>query len=233
VANHYGRDATYYGPTLGQPGALLTSSDTAVLFNASEGDKIQYGSDLYPGTGSWTAEAWVRGSSYANEQFLVSYYPGGYTAYHGSQYILYLTSAGYPSWSVRDTSDNPAYITGSTSLTDDQWHHVVGVLDQGNDQMRLYVDGSLAGSASASSIGSIADSGYPVNIGWTYRYWTSDYIYLNGRLDEVALYGSALSAEQVLAHYNASVPEASTLALFGLGLAALAVVRGRRKKGST
>jgi hypothetical protein len=153
---------------------------------------------------------------------------------HNSYYFLSLTSAGYPYWGVRDTGGNWADITGSTSLTDDQWHHVVGVLDQGNDQMRLYVDGSLAGSASASSIGSIADSGYPVNIGWTYRYWTSDYDYLNGRLDEVALYGSALSADRILAHYNAAtVPEASTLALFGVGLAALAVVRGRRKKGST
>jgi hypothetical protein len=51
-------------------------------------------------------------------------------------------------------------------------------------------------------------------------------------MDEVAIYRGALSGERVLAHYNAgtAIPEASTVTLLSLGLAALAVARGRRRR---
>jgi len=58
--------------------------------------------------------------------------------------------------------------------------------------------------------------------------WTGFNLYggLDGLLDEVALYDYALGPDQILAHYQAAVPEPAALALALLGLLGLAIRRG-------
>lgn len=108
-------------------------------------------------------------------------------------------------------------IKSQAPLNDGQWHHVVGTLSGSNSTLNLYVDGALA----ASRAGSTAQT----NTGW-WRFgcgnlnaWTTGTAWsgpvpgnLNvnqsfiGLIDEPAVYQSALTATQVLAHYNLGKP---------------------------
>jgi len=71
------------------------------------------------------------------------------------------------------------------------WHHVAGTFD--GNQLRLYVDGSLADSMDYT--GAIATSTYPVNIGRNSQETGRLY---EGAIDEVRIYNRALSEGEIL-----------------------------------
>jgi hypothetical protein len=77
-----------------------------------------------------------------------------------------------------------------TTYTDTDWHHVVGVVDNGTSS--LYVDGVKQTQEGAVDL---TDSGEFVHIGRQYsglddRYW-------NGLIDDVRIYYRALSAQEI------------------------------------
>jgi len=76
-----------------------------------------------------------------------------------------------------------------------QWTYVVATYDGG--QARLYVDGALDGSRAITMTPSNAAD--PWSIGRR-----ADGYFADGTLDEVAVYGTALTAEQVSAHWRAA-----------------------------
>ena len=84
----------------------------------------------------------------------------------------------------------------SASYNDGNWHHLVA--EQSSDGMKLFVDGSL--QATNPQTGSQAYDGY-WKIGGDVT-WNSSSYYFAGTLDEAAVYGTALSAADVLNHYN-------------------------------
>ncbi len=90
-------------------------------------------------------------------------------------------------------------ITTSGSLNDGKWHHVVAAQDAAG--MRLYVDGALR--AQNSVAGNQAFDGFWRIGGGNLNSWanrpSSDYF--SGRIDEVAIYQGALSADAVESHY--------------------------------
>lgn len=89
-------------------------------------------------------------------------------------------------------------LTTSAAYNDNSWHHVAAT--QGTSGMRLYVDGVPVGS------NALADAedyvGY-WRIGGD-RVWSGTSSYFSGGLAEAAVYPSALSADEVLAHYVAA-----------------------------
>ncbi|HEX3542169.1 MAG TPA: LamG-like jellyroll fold domain-containing protein [Acidimicrobiales bacterium] len=78
-----------------------------------------------------------------------------------------------------------------------QRYHVVGTYD-GTTQ-RLYINGALVASGAFS--GSVSVNGNAVKLGS----WDGNSEYLNGTLDEPAVYGKVLTATQITNHYNAGV----------------------------
>ncbi len=98
-------------------------------------------------------------------------------------------------------------ISSSAAYRDGKWHHVVAT--QGSAGMRLYVDGAQVASNSVtgnqSYRGSWRVGGDSLN-GWPNQ--PSSH-YFNGLIDEAAVYPTALSAAQVLAHYQAGTGAAT------------------------
>ncbi|HAM73016.1 MAG TPA: hypothetical protein DCM86_15365, partial [Verrucomicrobiales bacterium] len=69
--------------------------------------------------------------------------------------------------------------------------------------LRMYLDGELADAVHDPSTGNIANPGALDLIGQ--RNWCGDYGFFFGAIDELSMYGRALSAEEVLGQYAAGV----------------------------
>jgi len=91
-------------------------------------------------------------------------------------------------------------IAGTQQLSLNEWSHVVGVFDAGS--LKLYVNGTLAGSKQALSVFSIQNTTKKVQISG----WDGDgdnpFPKFSGLLDEVRLYNRALSVAEVMSLYT-------------------------------
>jgi hypothetical protein len=113
---------------------------------------------------------------------------------------VYMTNAGRLVFGVWTGSAQT--ITSAMSYNNGQWHHVVATL--GTAGMSLYVDGSRVGTNStnfAQAYGGYWRVGGDNLGGWPSRLTRS---YVNGTVDEVAIYSRALSAVEVADHYNSA-----------------------------
>ena len=77
------------------------------------------------------------------------------------------------------------------------WYHIVGTYD--TSTMKLYINGMLSHSKSVT--GAIETNNEPLRIGKQFWYGNV-YSYWDGLIDEVKIYNRALSADEVLEHYN-------------------------------
>lgn len=118
-------------------------------------------------------------------------------------------------------------IVSSQTVTDGEWHHVV--LSGSGTTQTLYLDGVKVGSLA----GTITDQSRPyayVGGGYGSSGWmglAAGTYYLDGEVDEVALYRRALTADQVSAHYRAQAEAA------GSGLTATVTVTDPEQRTST
>lgn len=88
------------------------------------------------------------------------------------------------------------------------WFHLA-VTTNGTSTLKLYVNGVEKGAGAPSTYGSSwsnfnAPSSLPLDIGAR----TSSNLYANQLMDEVAIFGSELSASDITAIYNSGVPDA-------------------------
>ncbi|MGO2313877.1 MAG: PKD domain-containing protein [Brachybacterium tyrofermentans] len=92
-------------------------------------------------------------------------------------------------------------VQSPASYNDGQWHHVVA--SQGADGITLYVDGAVV-DANSSVTSAQAYQGYWRIGGDNLNGWPNapSSNYFNGDLDEVAVYGYALDANQVNTHFG-------------------------------
>lgn len=101
---------------------------------------------------------------------------------------------------LRDSGGISEDIQSTTTINDNQWHHIVGVRDGATNTTELYIDGSLAASNTGtvftgpfSSTNLAAD----VTLGWYQGGFNTV-----GDLDEIAHYSQALTPAEVAAHYS-------------------------------
>ena len=83
--------------------------------------------------------------------------------------------------------------TSGQKLNDNQWHHVAVTYNSDADNITIYIDGEPA----ASSQGSLSDPISTVRIGGPRSDGRAQWRRFIGRIDEVAVYNNALSADEV------------------------------------
>ena len=91
----------------------------------------------------------------------------------------------------KDGAQSPSGLVTGT------WYHVVATYD--GTSIRLYLDGTLV--STVGSTRSIPAHASPLRFGLSSAYTNADRY--SGSLDEVAVYTTALSAQQVTSHYQA------------------------------
>lgn len=136
-----------------------------------------------------TVSAWVRKAS--DQSGWVAIAQKSDTSYN-----LQLANGNEPTFTIYDGAWNQA--NAGFGLNTDQWYHLTGTYD--GTEVRIYVDGQLEGTATAT--GQMADaSSFDVGIG---ENLDATGRHFHGQIDEVRIYDQALSETQVASVANAT-----------------------------
>jgi hypothetical protein len=213
------------GYSLGAPSALAGGSGSSVRFSGTTGRIAEgFTNDFVPVKAAppvYTMELWFKtagttggrlaGFGDRRTELFERTPPGSAVPVSLSSLstdtdrLLYINDSGKISFGTRDGAAKVT-IKSANSYNDQQWHYVAA--SSGSAGMRLYVDGVRV--ASGTSTANLAYNGY----------WKLGYDSLSGwpdrpasgaikaDLDEFAVYGQELAANQVAAHYIAGRPDA-------------------------
>ena len=147
-------------------------------------------------------------SAWFNTQASAPYYPILHKDNPTGIYILFVGGTVYVY--LYDTT-NGGYLTKNYALNQSigDWHHIVVTVDATSNlsALKLYIDGSEVSVGNAGRSGTYnsfnVPSTNPLDIGAR----TSQGNYGPQLMDEVAIFGSELSASDVTAIYNSGVPD--------------------------
>ena len=182
------------GLTRNVAGALTGDTNTATTFpnNATgmAGTRVAGTSEQ-----SFAVEAWFKTTSTTGGK-IVGFSANSSGIAQTFDRHIYLNAAGNINWGVWPST--PRILTTTGTYNDGQWHHVVGSLGPGGQE--LYVDGTRVGYDAATT-SALSYTGY-WRIGGD-NSWAGDY-YFDGVIDEVAVYRDPISASQVKNHWNLS-----------------------------
>lgn len=215
-----GNNGIYTNVTLGVPGytSLQAEPSDPTETAAEFGDyppANDYAGNVPPyvnfgtnsGNAEFSVEAWVTEYLYQNggNAIVALGYGNG-----GEQFVLDTGAgtAGDLRFFVRNAAGAVSAASSSISIQNDgMWHHVVGVCDEANGHVYLYMDGNQVANAAIVAGSGILPSTVPMSIGARQSANNGgtnyDFQFI-GRIDDVAIYNKALSAAQVQAHYLAS-----------------------------
>jgi hypothetical protein len=189
------RDGTYTssGIVLGAVGAPLNDTNTAVTLDGAAGAiREASGAGVPVGSSARSLEIWFKTST-ASAQPLFNYGTSGVL----SQFAAYVAGNQVQ---IKDGTDPILTFTAASSLSDGAWHHLVVTYDSATS-IAVYVDGGAVGSAQATSgvLATVLDlTGLEVG-----KDNAAVPVFFNGTLDEAAVYGAALNADRVAAHFAA------------------------------
>jgi hypothetical protein len=187
-------------------GALATSS-AAMRMPAAPGDdggvvQAPYLPTLNS-TGAFSAELWLKPGQTNNAAALMDTHFEATAGPRGGWRLLQSNAAqttgnGFTLLcAITPGERDQVIVSQNLPIDTNAWHHLVAVFDGTN--FTLYVNGAVAAMASLPAGQSVrANPFLPLTIGTTTEYGR----WFSGDLDEVAVYTNALSAAQVLAHYE-------------------------------
>lgn len=111
----------------------------------------------------------------------------------GSAYRFYVSQTG---------GATIATVASITAPATGVWHHVVGTFEAGTNNLKIYVNGTLENSATATSISSIHNGTNSFYIGYTDLFASNSAGYWDGLIDEVGVWDKVLTASEVTDLYN-------------------------------
>ncbi|MEU1971945.1 PKD domain-containing protein [Microbacterium sp. NPDC019599] len=206
------RDYSVGGSTGNQTGTVTRNQagavpgDTATSFNGSSGLVVAQEATNAPA--AFTAELWFKTTSTSGGK-LIGF--GNATSGLSTSYDRHIVMQSNGRLSFGVNSGGQVSLVSPTSYNDGQWHYAVAT--QGLTGMKLWVDTKLV--ASNAVTGGQNYRGY-WRIGGDRTFGSTSSNYINGTIDEVAVYPVALSEERMRSHYAASgrtpterAPEAS------------------------
>lgn len=191
--------------TTSVPGALNDPADTGFGFDGAS-SSVSFDPSKFGQPPSVTIETWVK---------INSTKPSG-----GIHFLLTDSSSDFSNGftlSVND-ADKPSVdfegateldLTASSALPHGTWAYVVATFDGSNNTGALYVNGTQNTSGNLSG-GINYQSNGGLLLGKQYKSSNQSTRYLDGALDEVALYNRALTSVEIQAHYQAGLAATQT-----------------------
>ena len=151
-------------------------------------DYIELGNDSSLNiSGALSITAWIYADSLAGYPMILSK-----RASAGSHaYQFYSTGS-------KINYNNGTIVQSSGSITTNVWTHI-GVTFDGSGGVAFYINGSSAGTATAASSNPTNSGNLTVGKAYNGNHF-------NGKIDELAIFNSALSSSQITSIYNSGVP---------------------------
>src|ERR1043166_8723852 len=182
-----------------KPGAVAVGPDYSSYYDGTgPHTTIPWQSALNPASGSpFTVEFWAKPEASDNDDCpLFNRVSSGNRS--GWAFFQRAPGTGW-NWRMYDgNGGNLGFdLTGGTA-TLDAWSHVVGVWD--GTTAKLYVNGVDTGAANGGS--GVYNASTTAT--WSVGAYDVGATASTGYLDDIAFYGTALSAAKILAHYNAA-----------------------------
>jgi PKD repeat protein len=187
--------------TRGVAGAIPSDPDNRAIRFPGASTARAYTTTIDDPPDLFTVEAWFRTTSLTGGKIIGR---GNRNTSGSSKHDrqLYLNSAGQLAFGVKPNASR-LVVTSPGTYRDGAWHHAVASLSPAG--MKLYVDGVLRAQRADVQTAEHLARGYWRIGGDTVSGWPSAPLsgYLNGDIDEVAIYKRALSDAEVAAHYGA------------------------------
>jgi len=175
--------------TWGRSGAIARQSSETAL--GVDGGYVNQPTSLSSGT-AFSVETWLK-TTRSTGGGLVSLITGT-----GPERSLYMGADG----KVRFGRSGTALVTSTTALNDGSWHHVVYTnAGSGSVRAKLYVDGALVAQSATGVTATTSGNWRAGQAQWSGNWPGTPDQYFRGDLDEVAVYGTTLTAQRVTAHY--------------------------------
>lgn len=174
----------------------------AVQFNGN--GLIDFGDIFQMGLSNMTIEAWVRLTTAATGQYVVSR-TRSLNVNH--RYILLVSAGKARAFMSGNAAQTDVAISSNTSVNDGEWHHIAAVFDRLNN-IRIYVDGVLDGTSASIAHWSTIDmtNYHPLRIGAGAE---SDGVtpnnFFNGTIDEVRVWNVIRTEADLAANMNKSL----------------------------
>ncbi len=208
-------DATSYGPawTAGRFGGALSF----------DGDDDYARTTLFPAGlySELTVEMWVNPGAEPGLQTVLN-------EQSGDTLWINISSGDKLAVYLGDTN-NKGYHYSNASIAEGQWTHLALTYSDDTDTLQLYVNGQPDNSFTTSGVLNFDNS---ITLGM--REDLAGAQYYKGLLDELAMYGYALSADEILFRAIAGppvgIPEPTSAMLLGLALLTLVERRSRRRR---
>lgn len=158
--------------------------------------------------GEFSVECWANGFGQTTDAGIVSKGFGG----GGEEFSL--DTGSNPGGGITHafrffvrTAAGAAPGAAATNAPDGTWHHLVGVCDESNSLVALYVDGVLSGSntipAGAGILGTSSTSSMKIGARSSTNAPINNFQFV-GNISDVSVYNYALTPAQVLNHYYAA-----------------------------
>ncbi|WP_142457744.1 PKD domain-containing protein [Geodermatophilus aquaeductus] len=180
------------GVTRSVAGAIPGDANTASAFNGTSSGAASTGTAI-AGPQTFSVEAWFSTTSRTGGKIIgFGDRNSGLSANYDRH--VWMDTAGRLSFGVYTGAATT--ITGPTAYNDGGWHHVVATMSPSG--LALYVDGTLVASR-AGALRAQPYNGY-WRIGGDSAWTGGGAAWFTGRIDEVAVYPAALSAQQVSTH---------------------------------
>jgi hypothetical protein len=185
-----------------EPGALVgdAANKSAGIKTNSQFIDIPYDAGL--NTPSFTAELWVKAPPSGKT---VRFDPLINRGANASDGFLFFGGNGVTKWQFRTYNGTTRnQIASTVDIEPNVWTHLVGTYDAATDTQRFYVNGAEQGTGISPTAGYTPNSALPLRLG-AFPNDNGDVgggSFAGGGLDEVAIYPAALTAAEVLSHYQ-------------------------------
>ena len=177
-------------------GATWTSSgkiNNGLSFGS--GDYVRFEDEDLKGLSSFSISLWIKPEILNNNN--ANIITNWQTTGNQRGYIFSLNQGKPQVLLSGDGTFNSDYTTiSSNTISDDKYYHLVMTFS-GGTATKIYVDGVLDGENTANVPNSVFSSNEPVQINGRQ---TQDYV--NGNIDEIAIWNRALSSDEVSALYD-------------------------------
>jgi hypothetical protein len=172
--------------------ALFVKSNDECLYRDSD-------ADITGGNRSFSLSLWMKSSGTGGGGEITLATKSSWTV---REYTI--RSMGSSAWyfEVGYSGTDSVTAGGVISLEDGEWHHLVGVFDQPDNEVRLYVDGELFATGDFSGHTAVSDSGTKFILGGL-RQTSSNFGTYDGALDQVDFFEAALTSADVAYLWNA------------------------------